>query len=170
MDRQFEQVLFAVYRELLLAVFDVGADAGRGQAAAESVTAAADTLCKGALGDELDIEFAGEHLILCYGVEADMGRLEASDTVVNYQPADALIGHTAGYGYGVNVFDVGFEETGYDLFGGKLAVPVAEQNGLTVLERRYGLLQCYDFILQLSSTFQLVIVISVLTPYLLIWP
>ena len=56
----------------LLAVLDRRADAGLRQDAAQPMTAGADAFDQRALRHELHLQFAGHHLLLGFGIEADV--------------------------------------------------------------------------------------------------
>ena len=83
-----------------------------------------------------------------------MGGQELFDLVSDDHPSQALIGHAAGDADRRYVLYAFFDHAGDDLFSGYLAVPVAKQNSLSVLNGRYGLIQFYYFVFQLTSTFR----------------
>ena len=57
---------------MLLAFLDDRADTGRSEDSAEPEASGANSLDQRALRNELDLQFAGHHLSLCLGVEADV--------------------------------------------------------------------------------------------------
>src|SRR5262249_56148065 len=59
---------------LALAFFDHRTDTGRRQNAAEAGAAGANALNQGALRHQIDANLAGDHVLLRFGVEADMAR------------------------------------------------------------------------------------------------
>ena len=71
-ERGLEEIGFALDLDALLAFLDDRADAGRRQHAAEPVAAGADALDQRALRNEVDLELAGDHLLLRLGVETDV--------------------------------------------------------------------------------------------------
>ena len=134
-----EQIVLAVEVQNLLALCNSSAYAGGGEAAAETVACAADPLGEGTLRDELNLKLACDILILCNGVETDVSGEKLADLMVGDHSAKTLISHTAGNADSGDVFYALLDETGDDLFCGDLAVPVSEQNGLSILKRSYCL-------------------------------
>src|SRR6516164_10505845 len=80
----FDQVGLAVDLNLLLALFDDRADTCWGQHAAQSTTAGANAFDESALRDEVDRHCSGDHLLLGFGIEADVtGNSAADETGIN---------------------------------------------------------------------------------------
>jgi hypothetical protein len=70
--RDFQQIGFPVNFDLLFALLDRGADAGRRQDTAKTITAGANPLDERPLRHELDVQFTRRHLPLGLRVETDM--------------------------------------------------------------------------------------------------
>src|SRR4029077_12474189 len=76
---RFDQVGLTVDLNLLLALFDDGADSCGSQHATQPITAGADTLDQRALRDEIDRHFFGDHLFLGFGIKANVASDGAAD-------------------------------------------------------------------------------------------
>ena len=132
--KHLKEVILAVEIEDLLAFCNCGAYAGGGQAAAEAVSCAADTLGEGALRDELNLKLARNVLLLRNGVETDVSGEQLFDLVIDDHSAQTLVGHAAGNADSGDVLNTLLDEAGYYLFCGDLAMPVGKEDSLSVFE------------------------------------
>ena len=96
------------------------------------------------MGTEFDGQFTGQYLFQCFRVEADMGRNDGRYAMGHDEFAYALAGIARRYGDSFDILDAFFQHAVDDLIGCKLAVPVAEHDGLAIvdmfqdiLERKY---------------------------------
>jgi hypothetical protein len=90
---QFQQKFAAIDFDLALALLDDRAHAGRRQNAPQSVAPRADLFDQGSLRDQLNLQCAGDHLLLGFGVEPDMAR----DHLAQGLGADKLANTAAGH-------------------------------------------------------------------------
>ena len=88
-ERRLEQVDAAVDRDLLLALLDDRADAGRRQDAAEPEAARPDALDERPLRDEVHLQVPGEHLLLGLRIEADVTHDDPPQQLGSDELADA---------------------------------------------------------------------------------
>src|SRR3954451_4011882 len=79
LERLLEKERAPIDLEDLLALLDQRARSGRGQHAAQAVSAGTDTLRQRALGHQLDLDLTGQHLPLGFRVGADMARDDLAD-------------------------------------------------------------------------------------------
>ena len=88
-ERDFEQIALAVHLDALLAGLDRRADAGLRQNAAEPVSAGADAFDERTLRHQLDLQLAGQHLPLRFGIEANVAHDRLAHQLGRDQLADA---------------------------------------------------------------------------------
>ncbi len=87
-----DEVILAAHVDLLLALLDDGTDAGRGEDTAEPEATRADALDQRALRHELDLHFAGQHLLLRFRIQADVADDRLAHQPGAHQLADADAG------------------------------------------------------------------------------
>ena len=88
MQRQFQKIVAAVDFDFPLPLFHNCADARGCQDTAKPRTGRANTFDQGALGDQFNLELAGNHPFLSFWIGADVGHDHFCDAARRDQPPD----------------------------------------------------------------------------------
>ena len=99
----------AIELKRLLSLFNHGADASRGQKTAQPGAAAADLFNQGALRNQLNLHFFGNHPPTRFRVGADMGGDDLAHPAIHDERADAGIDKCGIVGDQRQVPDTGFK-------------------------------------------------------------